>query len=231
MDIMERLRKAGAVHEKGHFALSLGGHSTAYINCREVGHETRLMREAGGRLGQKARGAELGIDFVLGPETLGRTLADHVAADMDVDAIWCDMGKLEDGTKVARFNEKLDFGRLLEGKSVYIVDDLLTTGGSVKAVIKLAESCGAAVVAVGVMVRRSPEVTAATIDVPLLYVIEDVDGFVEYRDQADCEAHGPCRDQVPMQLRPGHGHEWINSNPDYPWEGDPRDAPEPAPLC
>lgn len=32
----------------------------------------------------------------------------------------------------------------------------------------------------------------------------------------DCANHGPCSQQVPVVLRPGHGHKWILNHPSYP---------------
>jgi hypothetical protein len=66
------------------------------------------------------------------------------------------------------------------------------------------------------VVRRSPDVTAETCQVPELITLAEIDGGFATFSPEDCAERGPCAKKVPMTLRPGHGHEWIKSHPDYP---------------
>ena len=111
----------------------------------------------------------------------------------------------------------MDFGRLVPGKRVAIVDDLLTSGGSIKVVSDLITSLGGEVVAAAAIVRRNSAVRAEDCGVPSLEVLEDIEGAAPLTPE-ECAEFGPCSEQVPMVLRPGHGWKWheLPENRDYP---------------
>jgi len=211
--IEEYLNQEGAVLTNGHFIYTGGMHGTAYINMRAVAQDAYwLQTTIGGYLGTVLNG--YGPGLVIGPEALGRNLAQVVGSFLKIPAIWCDVDET-DGNKRATFSPKFGFGRLVRGKRVVIVDDLLTTGSSIKLVSRLVADSGGNVVAAGVVVRRSPEVTAWDCDVPELRVLVDVDGFEVFTPK-QCAERGPCSKQVPVVLRPGHGYKWVLDHPRYP---------------
>jgi orotate phosphoribosyltransferase len=111
----------------------------------------------------------------------------------------------------AEFIAKLNFGRLIPGKKIVIVDDLLAAGSSISKVVKAVEKLDGQILGAAVVVRRSRNVTAETCKVPKLITLAEVDG--SQSSPEDCEL---CAKRVPMTLRPGHGHEWIKEHPDYP---------------
>ena len=214
--ILERLAKHGAVLTDQHFVYTSGLHGNAYINMRAAAHDAELLDDIANELSQVINWYE-SVDVILGPETLGRTLASLTGAYFtdEVCAIWCDIVD-KDGVKKASFNPKLDFGRLIKpGSRVAIVDDLLTTGSSIRLAADLVTSLGGVVVVAAAVVRRSPEVTAEDCGAEELHVLAEVEGFATFSGSA-CQTIGPCSQQVPMVLRPGHGHDWITRHPDYP---------------
>lgn len=179
---------------------------------RAVAHDAYWLETIGTQLGIALEGYT--PEIIIGPETLGRNLAQFTGPILQVPAIWCDVNEV-DGEKQASFSPKLDFGRLAPGKRVAIVDDLLTTGSSIRLVSKLIADTGGEVVAAGVVVRRSPEVSAEDCGVPELRVLADVEGFQVFTPD-ECAQYGPCSKRVPVVLRPGHGHKWILDHPGYP---------------
>jgi orotate phosphoribosyltransferase len=211
-EVLDHLAEEEAVLTGSHFIYTSGLHGSAYINMRTVAHQASWLKLVSVEMASYLRG--LGIEVVLGPETLGRTLACYVAASHGVDGVWCDI--VEDGGgKYANFSPKLNFGRLIKGKRVAIVDDLLTTGSSIKMASDLVIANGANPVIAVAVVRRTPDVTAEQCGVQRLKVVADVPGFTTYTSE-ECAAQGPCSELVPVVLRPGHGHEWIKDHPDYP---------------
>ena len=212
-EILDYLATNGAVLTNSHFIYTNGGHGTAYINMRQVAHHAAWIGLVAQALGHRLHSYQ--PDVFVGPETLGRSLAEKAATWVAPEAgVWCDIDDV-DGVKTASFKEKLDFGRIISGKRVVIVDDLLTTGSSIEAVSRLVAEAGGEVVAAGVVVRRSPDVTAANCGAPALEVLAEVDGFALFTPE-ECLERGPCSQQVPVQLRPGHGWRWAELNPDYP---------------
>jgi orotate phosphoribosyltransferase len=213
--ILAYLGRHSAVLTNSHFVYTSGMHGTAYINMREVAPHAVFMGHVGMLMAARLRRKHPSpIEVVVGPETLGRTLAQEAAMQLGVKTAWCEI-RDEEGKKTAFFNPKLGFEKLVRGKVVAVVDDLLTTGSSVEAVVKLLEGCGAIVRVVCVAVRRTPDVTADSLGVPELICLADVEGFSVLSEE-ECLAEGPCKDEVPMVLRPGHGHEWTHLHPDFP---------------
>jgi orotate phosphoribosyltransferase len=215
--ILEHLVNEGAVLTNRHFIYTSGKHGTAYINMREVAHQSDWLSDIGRQLANVL--ASYKPELVIGPETLGRTLSDHTGSWLDSGkAIWCSMEEdPETHIKFASFSPKLGFERLVPGERIAIVDDLLTTGTSLLLVSDLVTAHGGIVVGGAVVVRRTPDVTAADCGVPELKVLAEVEGF-EVFDEDECKRVGPCSRRVPVVLRPGHGHEWIKKpeNVDYP---------------
>ena len=212
--ILEYLARHQAVLTNSHFVYTSGMHGTSYINMREVAHNADWMGQTGQRLAHRLHAYR--ADVVIGPETLGRTLATLTALwSPKPIAIWCDIGDDEAGEKRASFSSKLKFDRLVAGQRVAIVDDLLTTGSSIKVTAELVTEVGGEVVAGAAVVRRTPDVTAEMCGVPALEVLADVEGFATF-SEGECQIFGPCSERVPMVLRPGHGWKWAETHPDYP---------------
>ena len=80
--------------------------------------------------------------------TLGILLAYEVAKQLGVTAAYGEKGT--DGKRMLRRPE-----HLMAGQRVLIVDDVLTTGGSIRECMELVESIGATLCGVGVVVDRS----------------------------------------------------------------------------
>lgn len=203
-EILAYLEKNNAVLTNRHFVFTAGDHSTSYINMRAVAHNARWMQEVGKTLAERVK--DLKPDIIVGPETVGRTLGSFTAAELNIPGVWCSMNSDE-----AEFIPKLNFGRLIPGKKIVIVDDVLAFGSSIGKVVKAVEKLGGEVLGAAVVVRRSQNVTAETVNVPKLITLAEVDASQSAPE--DCEL---CAQKVPMTLRPGHGHEWIEEHPDYP---------------
>ena len=143
-EILEILQKTEALLE-GHFLLTSGKHSNRYIQCAKVlqypEHTTTLCKEMA-RLFQNT-----GITTVVGPATGGIIVAYEVARQLGVRAIFSE-----------RENGEMVFRRGFSIKprdKVLVVEDVVTTGGSVKEVVALLQRLGADVVGITAFVQRS----------------------------------------------------------------------------
>lgn len=210
--ILVDLESQEAVLTGSHFVLTSGLHSTAYINMRAIAHQAWWLDRIGREMATQLAGTN--VDLLLGPETLGRTLAQFAAIGSTSDAIWCDIVQTDEGRR-ASFSPKFNFGRLVAGKRVGFVDDLLTSGSSIALAVDLVVACGGIPAIAVVAVRRTPAITEVDCKVPELRVLADVPGFETFSPE-DCATHGPCSRHVPMVLRPGHGHKWIQDHTGYP---------------
>ncbi|HET8569483.1 MAG TPA: orotate phosphoribosyltransferase [Candidatus Limnocylindria bacterium] len=154
-DVEAIFRRAGALLD-GHFVLASGKHADRYLEKFQVLQWPRETERLCAALAERARA--LDPETVAGPTTGGVILAHELARQLDARAVYAERG--DDGTgRVFRRGF-----HLAPGERVYVVDDILSTGGSVQETIAAVRAAGAAVVGAGVLVDRSG---AATADVPL----------------------------------------------------------------
>jgi orotate phosphoribosyltransferase len=100
---------------------------------------------------------------------------------------------------------KRGYGKVVKGKRVLVLDDILTTGTSARRTVAAVRDDGGFVVGVGCICNRSGgAVTADTLDVPQLQALLDLD-LVTYAED-DCPL---CRGNVPVNVEVGHGKEFL----------------------
>jgi orotate phosphoribosyltransferase len=145
VNVESLLKATGAVLE-GHFRLTSGRHSAVYIE------KFRIMEDPAATMTLCAMIADYfrPFDFttVIGPAMGGVILAYEVAGQLGLRAIFAE--------KDAAGQLMFDRGFLLgQNEPVLIVDDVLTTGGSVNQVLDLARRAGARPVGVGMLIDRT----------------------------------------------------------------------------
>jgi orotate phosphoribosyltransferase len=144
-DIEAVLREVGALKE-GHFLLSSGRHADRYIEKFELFFRPRETEIVCRQIA--ARFADAGVETVAGPTTGGILLAFEVARQLGVRAAYAERAEGRAGREIRR-------GRTFRpGERVLVVDDILTTGGSVRETLAALASHGVEVVAVAVLVDR-----------------------------------------------------------------------------
>lgn len=205
LDIMAELEVAGAVLLDRHFVYKSEKHGSGYINPDSLLPILPQLQGVGE--GLTARIAK--PDVVLGPDFGGNYLAFQAAEAF-----------MRQGKPVKWVATKKDgddfiiepdrgFEQLLPGKSVWVIEDLLTTGGSVAKVCRLAESHNAHVRGVSVVVNRGG-VKAQDLGVPRLKAIANVHfEAIEANDCPLCEQGRPIVEDI------GHGSNFKANNPDY----------------
>ncbi|SHJ96428.1 orotate phosphoribosyltransferase [Desulforamulus aeronauticus] len=143
-EIIQIFEKTSAMLS-GHFRLTSGKHSNRYFQCAQVlqhpQHTEKLCRELAGRF------AGLGVETVIGPAMGGILVSHEVARALGVRSLFTER---ENGSMALRRNFTI-----APGEKVLVVEDVITTGGSVAEVIKVVRSLGGEVVGVGVLVDRS----------------------------------------------------------------------------
>jgi orotate phosphoribosyltransferase len=142
-DVLAALTEAGAVLE-GHFILTSGRHSARYVQCARVLEDTALTT----RLAHAAavRVADLEVDLVAAPAVGGIIIGFAVAKALGVNFIFSER---EQGEMAFRRSFHVP-----EGARVLVVEDVVTTGGSVAEVIDLVRVAGGEVVGVVSIIDR-----------------------------------------------------------------------------
>jgi orotate phosphoribosyltransferase len=98
------------------------------------------------------------------------------------------------------------YDKLIKGKKVLVIEDLTTTGISVKKVVDAVKQAGGKVAAVCVMVNRDPKnVTSKTVGGPFssLAVLK-----AEAFDEKACPL---CKKGVPINTNVGHGRKYLEA--------------------
>ena len=142
-EIEKAFEDAGAIL-KGHFVLTSGRHTDTYVQCARVLEDTALTT----RLAQDMA-ADLGgrdVDLVAAPAVGGIVIGFAVAQSLGVNLIFSEREQ-----ETMRFRR--GFG-VPAGAKVVVVEDVVTTGGSVREVIDLAEQAGGEVVGVLSLIDR-----------------------------------------------------------------------------
>ena len=147
MDLLERLRSVGALKD-GHFLLASGRHSGQYVEKFDL---LRKPRETSAACAEIARRFETDrVDVVVGPTTGGILLAFEIARLLGVDAGYAE--RSVDGNPGREFRRGTTFRR---GSRALVVDDILTTGGSIGETVAALGRLQVELVGIAVLVDRS----------------------------------------------------------------------------
>ena len=154
----EALFRASGALRDGHFLLKSGRHSDAYLEKFAVLSDPAATSElcsfwAGQHRGPDDRPT---IDVVAGPTTGGVILAFETGRQLATRAIFAEEVKT-DGPPRREFRRGF---RIEPGERVLLVDDILTTGGSLLAMIPAVEAAGGDIVECAVLVDRSGGLSA-----------------------------------------------------------------------
>lgn len=141
------LRESGAL-KRGHFLLSSGRHSDQYIEKFDLLRQPQATSAACGLIADRYR--DVAIDVVAGPTTGGVILAFEVARQLGVNAAYAE--RTSEQSSAREFRRGTAFA---PGARVLVVDDILTTGGSVRETLDALAAHPVEVIAVAVLVDRS----------------------------------------------------------------------------
>ena len=182
----EIFKKSGAILE-GHFLLTSGRHSPVYWEKFKVLQFPNYTGQLCQMIADHFRRQK--IQLVAGPTTGGIILAFEVARQLGVRGIFAE----KESEKERAFRRGFSVN---PGERVLIVDDILTTGSSIREVMAAVARLGGIVVGIGVLVDRSEQ--KIDFGVPLFSCHRSV--TKTYSPQ-DCPL---CAAKIPL-VRPGGG--------------------------
>jgi orotate phosphoribosyltransferase len=201
-NVLDLLKRTGAIITDSHFVLTSGKHASTYINKDALYPHTEATSSVCRQFAERAKSLE--IDTVVGPALGGIILAQWTAHHLcelkgkQVFAVYTE--KTPDGRQT--FTRGSD--RFVVDKNVLVVEDLTTTGGSAKKVVEEVRRIHGKVAAVCVMVNRNPEeVTEAYFGAPFIPLATlKIDAY----DEAECPF---CQSGVPVNTSVGHGKHYL----------------------
>jgi len=203
-EVLKMLEGVGAVITDSHIVYTSGKHGSAYVNKDAVYPHTRetsrLCREIAYQF------ANDNVQVVIAPAIGGvilmtwtaRHLSDMTLNGREVLGVYAE--KDGDGFVIKR-----GYDKLVARKNVLVVENILTTGGSVKKVIEAVRILGGNIVGLAVLCNRGGITAKDVGGVPKLFALANVK--LEAWDEADCPL---CRQGVPINTDVGQGREFLS---------------------
>jgi orotate phosphoribosyltransferase len=159
-DLLQALEERGAILA-GHFRLSSGRHSNRFVQKFRILEDPRLVERVASALAEQARA--LAPTVVVSAAVGGIVLGYETARQLGTFGIFVEK---EVGVPTLRRGFALD-----PDDRAFVVEDVVTTGGSVREVFEVVRATGATVAGVGAIVRRAPidfgVPTFALLDMPI----------------------------------------------------------------
>lgn len=200
-EVLDVLQKVGAVRS-GHFVFTSGLHADTYVNkdamypyAREVSMLCKTIAE---------HVKDLDIEMVIGPAygaiILSTWTAYHLSemTGREIGGVYAD----KDGQ--GGFIIKRGYDKLIAGKKTLVVEDLTTTGGSVKKIVEKARGAGADVQAVVALFNRGGVKAADVGDPPQFISLVSLQ--LEQWKPEECVL---CERGIPVNTDLGHGREFM----------------------
>jgi len=182
LDIEQLLRESGAFLE-GHFLLTSGMHSPHYYEKFRLLENPKYNEQVAQAIFDQFQ--EKNVDVVAGAAIGGILLAYEVARKFGVRCVFTE-----------RVDGNLTFRRGFEirpDENVLVVEDIVTTGGSVLELCEVIRESGGAIQGVGIIVDRSNGKFNPDADWQALYTAD-----VQQYQPEDCPL---CRNDVQMTVR------------------------------
>jgi orotate phosphoribosyltransferase len=164
-EVLNLFKESGALLE-GHFRLSSGLHSASYLQCALVLQHPSRAASLGGALAQKLRHVAAPPDLIIAPALGGILVAHEVARALGVRALFAER---QQGVLTLRRGFQIR-----AGERCYVVEDVVTTGGSTRETMEVVRTSGGHVAAAGALLDRSggkadlgvPTAVLALLDIP-----------------------------------------------------------------
>ncbi|MBX4336071.1 orotate phosphoribosyltransferase [Bartonella raoultii] len=145
-DVIDIFKKADAILE-GHFILTSGRHSAIYMQKAKVFMHADLTEQLCRGLAEKIKKSIEGkIDYVVGPAVGGLIPSYETSRHLGVPSLWVE--RVNGVFELRRFEIK-------KGARVVIIEDIVTTGLSIRETIKALVDVGANVLASACILDRS----------------------------------------------------------------------------
>ena len=203
-EVLQVLSKVGAVVTDSHIVYTSGKHGPAYVNkdalYPHTAETSRLCRAIAERF------ADDNVQVVIAPAIGGVILSQwtaHHLSKMNGHEVFGVYAEKSEDRRRDDFIIKRGYDKLIAGKIVLVVEDVLTTGGSAKKVVEATRAIGGYVVGLGVLCNRGG-ITPQMIDVPKLDALVSVK--LDAWDEATCPL---CERNVPVNTDIGKGREFL----------------------
>ena len=202
-EALEILVKVGAIIRNSHIVYTHGNHGRDYVNKDALYPHTEETSNLCYDLAEEY--SEHSIEAVIAPAIGGVILSQWIAHFLTVMgrnhhvlAVYAE--KAEDGSFVI----KRGYDKLIANKRILVVEDVLTTGGSVKKLVEVTRALGGNIVGLGAICNRGGVTSVDVGNVPKLFALVNLK--LEDWPEADCPL---CKEGIPINMDVGKGREFL----------------------
>jgi len=200
-EVIEILKKVGAILTNDHFVGTSGLHFDTYVNKDFLYPHTKETSRICELLADKYK--DKNIEVVVGPALGGIILSQWVASHLS---------KIYGKEALAVYTEKNTEGgqtftrgyeNYVKGKRVLVVEDIITTGGSILKTIKAAEGAGGDIIGACAMINKNANLDKNIFGVPFEALAEL---FIPTYEADKCPF---CQKKVSINVKVGHGKKFL----------------------
>lgn len=233
LEALETLAEVNAVIKGSHIVYTSDKHGSAYVNKDALYPHTEKTSQLCRAIAEQFAddNVEVVIAPAIGGVILSQWIAHHLSeiTGREVLAIYAEKAerslfkavvetvlniitlglyKLSKGEelviKEGRFVVKRGYDKLIPGKNVLVVEDVLTTGGSARKVVEVTRSLDGNVIGLGVLCNRGGITPKDVANPPKLFALVNVK--LDAWDEADCPL---CATNMPINTDVGKGREYL----------------------
>jgi len=209
-DVVKIFEELEGIIRNDHIVLTSGKHSDAYIRKDRLYPHTKQTSKICAMIAKKV--ADQKIDVVVSPALAGIVLSQWTAyhlsemTNKDVLSLFTEKHYEDGQIYEAKQIFKRGYDKFVKGKRVLIVEDLTSTGSSVKKVVNSVKKAGGQVIAVYVLVNRNPkDVNSKFMGAPF-YSLATLE--ISAYDKKSCPM---CKKNIPINIEIGHGKEYLKN--------------------
>lgn len=192
------LEKVGALVTNSHVVYTSGKHGSSYVNKDAIYPHTELTALICQAMAEPFKNEQ--IDAVLAPAIGGVLLGHGVARELSRCQEKTILSVYAEATPEKNFVIKRGYNELIRGKKVLVVEDILTTGGSVRKVVEAARGIPCEIIGVSALCNRGSVTADALGGVPFFKSLFNVN--LDSWDPKDCPL---CLKNVPINKSLGKG--------------------------
>jgi orotate phosphoribosyltransferase len=200
--IEKQMKELGVITGEDHFVLSCGKHSKWYYNKNLIYPNACFVSDICRLIARRFARSRY-VDVVIGPEKGGIILSQWVGyylsqiTGQKIFSLYAE--KYGNNFVISR-----GFDELLAGKKVLVVEDVVSTGDSVRKVVEAVRLCGGYVVGVRAICNRG-NVSLKDIACPDSFDSLFEEQFENYEEK-DCPL---CAEGIPINTKLGHGKKYL----------------------
>lgn len=204
--VLENFKQHHAILEGDHFVYASGDHGSGWINKDAIFPHAQDICQLAKWLADALVDARVEFDLICGPMVGGVVLSQWLGYHLNKPSIYADKNiDLKEGELHTTFVIRRGYDRLVQGKTVLLIDDIINTGHSVMRVKEAIVKAGGQVNTIATLINRANVYAEALGVERLIYLL---DYKIPVWPASDCPL---CNNNQPINTEHAHGANYLAS--------------------